>query len=159
MKGSVLSPLRTRWTTLENNPGKTLPQLQSKLELPHSQFSNWSCFSAGPQCSEFYCSSKGRMLRQQELLDTRWPFPSHNLSNFPPQQQKHHRKLKPNYTANSSPGFWEAEQHPHPSLLSFVVAGKRQHLIPFSRLCLYHTSVKQLRTAIPFLYGANDTKK
>lgn len=61
----------------------TLPQLLSKLELLHSQFSSWSSQSRDPQCSEFFCSSKGRMLWQQELLDTRrWPFPTHNPSHL-----------------------------------------------------------------------------
>lgn len=162
LKGSALSPFRARWTA-----GKQpYPNYSSNLNYSTQNLATEAASEQEPECSEFYCSSKGRMFWKQELLNTRrWPFPSHNLSSFPPQHQKHYRKLKPSYAANCGPGFWEAEQQPlsKPTLICCSREGIYCHSIPtsnsFSSLCPCDTSVKQLRTASPCLNGGNSTKK
>ena len=137
LEDSALSRFRARGTAGKQPYPKSSPNLHYSTQ----NLAIGASSEEGPQCSQFHTSPKCRMLWKQGLLQTkRWPFPSHNFSKFPPQQQKHYRE--PNYTASLGPGSWEAEQHPlSKSTLIVLYQGRYTLPLPPPRATAFCVSV------------------
>lgn len=121
LEDSALSPFRARWTA-----GKQ-PYPKSSPNLHYSEFINCSLHRAGTtDLTVFTAVQKVGLSGSRGCYrPKRRPFPSHNLSKFPPQLQKHYRDLEPNSAASLCPQSWKAEQHPlSKSTLILLYQGK-----------------------------------